>query len=60
MCPNYALVEESVLPEFLEQLKLVSTSSLFFQVRHFGVHLTHYDLNLKLTPISNLREDLRL
>ena len=40
MCPDYALVEESVLPEFLEQLKLVSISSLFFQVKHFGVHLT--------------------
>ena len=60
MCPDYALVEESILPEFLEQLKLVSTSSLFFQVRHFGVHLTYYDLNLKLAPISDHREDLRL
>jgi len=40
MCPDYALVEENVLPKFLEQLKLASTSSLFFQVRHFGVHLT--------------------
>jgi hypothetical protein len=25
MCPDYALVEESVMPEFLEQLKLVSS-----------------------------------
>jgi len=60
MCPNYALVEESVLPEFLEQLKLVSISSPFFQMRHFGVHLTYYDLSLKLTLISGHREDLRL
>lgn len=24
MCPDYALVDEAVLPEFLEELKLVS------------------------------------
>ena len=39
MCPDYALVEESVIPEFLEQLKLVSTYSLSSQVIYIGIHL---------------------
>jgi aldehyde dehydrogenase (NAD+) len=33
MCPDYALVEESVMLEFLKQLKLISTSSLPFQAK---------------------------
>jgi hypothetical protein len=39
MCPDYTLVEESVMPEFLEQLKLVSTYSLSSQVIYIGVRL---------------------
>ena len=41
MCPDYALVDESIMPKFLEELKSVSTCPLVFQVRHIGIHLVH-------------------
>ena len=55
MCPDYALVEESVMPEFLEQLKLVSTCSLPFQGKHIGVHHVHLDVYLRLTLLLDNR-----
>ena len=49
MCPDYALVEESVMPKFLEQLKLVSACSLSLPGKHIGVYHVHRDLYLRLT-----------
>lgn len=50
MCPDYAHVEESIMPDFLEHLKLVSTCSYcsYFHIRRIGV-LTYLDLDSKLT-----------
>ena len=60
MCPDYALVEEGVMPEFLEQLKLVSPCPLSFRSKQIGAHLTGLDLYLKLTLVLEHREDIRL
>jgi Aldehyde dehydrogenase family len=49
MCPDYALVEESVVPEFLEQLKLVSYSQSS-QVTHIGIRLLSISTANSLSP----------
>lgn len=59
MCPDYALVEESVMPEFLEQLKLVSTLSPVFP-SHIYRRPPSVDFNRKLTPHPDRRKNLRL
>lgn len=50
MCPDYALVEESVMPEFLEQLKLVSSYPQSSQAIYIGVHLPSISTTNLLSP----------